>query len=109
VSSNHNANLDGNVTNLEATPNIVTINPNPIINPITLPNGENGLVTANFIDCSSPQSTITITTSPALSFEPSQYVVNCSDKNASQWTGVGSTGNILNVKPKVNHSGKMDW
>ena len=108
LSSQHHTELDGNVTKLEATPNIVTIVPNPL-NPITLPNGENGLVTETFINCSSPQSIINITTSPALTFEPSQYVLNCSDQNASQWTGVGNTGNILNVKPKVNNSGKIDW
>jgi hypothetical protein len=108
LSAKHNHTVDGNVTNLQATPNIVTIIPNPI-NPITLTNGENGLVTETFINCSSPQSIIKITTSPALSFEPSQYVVNCSDKNASQWTGIGSTGNILKVRPKVNQTGKMNW
>jgi hypothetical protein len=74
-----------------------------------LTNGENGLVTERFINCSSPQSIIKITTSPALSFEPSQYIVQCSDQNASQWTGIGSTGNILKVKPKVNQTGKMNW
>jgi len=108
LSAKHHPTLDGNVTKLQATPNIVTIIPNPL-NPITLTNGENGLVTETFNNCSSPQSTIKITTSPALSFEPSQYVVQCSDQNASQWTGVGRTGNILKVKPKVNQTGKMDW
>ena len=76
---------------------------------MTLPKGENGLPTEKFIDCSTPQSTITITTDPALAFEPSEYVVSCTDINASQWTGIGKTGNILNVKPKVNGAGKMDW
>ena len=113
VSFKHNSAVDGNVTNLTANPPIVTISPDsdpsPNINMIMLPNGENGLVTKSFNNCSSPSSTITIETSPALAFEPSQYVVNCTDNNASQWTGVGKTGNILNVKPKVNRSGKMDW
>jgi hypothetical protein len=108
LSTNHHPTLDGNVSNLQASPNIVTILPNPL-NPISLTNGENGLVSETFINCSSPQSIITITTSPALSFEPSEYIVHCTDQNASQWTGVGSTGNILNVKPKVNQTGKMDW
>ena len=108
ISSNHHGILDGNVTNLNATPNIVTITPNPL-NPIQLSHGENGLVNEKFIDCSSPEVTIKITTSPALNFEPSQYIINCRDNNASQWTGIGDTGNVLNVKPKVNHTGKMNW
>ena len=113
LSINHNASLDGNVTNLTANPPIVTItpdsDPSPAVNEIMLPNGTNGMVMEKFQNCSSPSSTITIKTSPALAFEPSQYVVNCTDINASQWTGVGKTGNVLEVKPKVNRSMKMEW
>ena len=113
LSINHNGELDGNVTNLTASPAIVTISPDSSpdinINTIMLNNGANGLVTETFIDCSSPSSTITIFTSPVLAFEPSQYVVNCTDVNASQWTGIGQTGNVLRVTPKVDRAGKMDW
>ena len=108
LSSEHNGELDGNVTKLDDNPNIVNTTPDPNSD-IPLPHGENGMVIEQFINCSSPQSTITITTDPVLSFEPSQYIVNCTDNNASQWTGIGKTGNVLEVKPKVNTSGKMEW
>jgi len=106
LSSKHNGDLDGNVTSLVANPPIVNISPAP---PIALPNGENGLVSKTFIDCSSPSSTITIGTSPVLAFSPSQYVVNCTDTDPSQWTGIGKAGNVLSIKPKVNDAKKMDW
>ena len=113
LSVEHDGQLDGNVTNLSANPPIVTINPDsdpsPDINNFTLDGGETGLPTETFINCSSPSSTITIFTSPALAFQPSQYVVNCTDVNASQWTGIGKTGNVLTITPKVNKSEKMDW
>jgi len=74
-----------------------------------LNNGSNGLVIETFNNCNNPSSTITIFTSPVLAFEPSQYTVKCTDINASQWTGIGQTGNTLSITPKVNKSGKMDW
>ena len=113
LSAEHNATVDGNVINLMANPPIVTItpdsDPSPTINEITLPNGRNGMVIERFQNCSSTSSTITITTSPALAFEPSQYVVYCTDVKSSQWTGVGRTGNVLEVKPKINPLRKIEW
>jgi hypothetical protein len=44
-----------------------------------------------------------------LDFSPSQYVVNCTGDDPSQWAGVGKNGNILNIKPKVNTAGKISW
>ena len=111
LSSHHNSELDGNVTALVDNPDIVTISPNPTpvgADDITLPNGENGMVMVKFNNCNSPQSTITIITDPELAFEPSKYVVSCKNSNTS-WTGVGQTGNILNVKPTVKPSRKIDW
>ena len=112
LSINHNGELDGNVTKLEDNPNIITIRDDLIEaedKNVTLNNGENNLIDARVDDCISAKSTtVTITTTPELRF-PSQYIINCTDKNASQWTGVGKTGNILNIKPKVGKVGKMDW
>jgi len=114
LSVKHDGQLDGNVTNLRSdNPLMINISPDsdpsPDINNFTLDGGETGLPTETFINCSSPSSTITIFTSPALAFEPSQYVVNCTEANASQWTGIGQTGNVLTITPKVNQSEKMDW
>ena len=106
LSSKHNGDFDGNVTTLTPNFGTVSINPN---NNITLPNGSNGLILNSFDDCSNPKITVAITTTPSLTFNPSQYVINCTDNNASQWTGIGKTGNVLSIKPKVNETGKMDW
>jgi hypothetical protein len=108
VSFKHNGELDGNVTGLSDNPHMVTISPNPNSD-ISLNNGANGTVNEVFINCNNPSSTITIKTDPVLAFEPSEYTVNCTDANASQWTGVGKTGNVLEVHPKVQKTRKMDW
>ena len=108
LSTKHDAQLDGNVTRLTPNPAIVTISPNPL-NDIALEEGENGLVTERFDNCNSPEVFISITTDPVLRFDPSGYTLLCTDNNASQWTGIGKTGNILNVQPKINQSHKIDW
>ncbi len=104
----HDGNLDGNVTKLIPNPSIVIITPNPDKD-IPLNNGKNGLVREKFIDCGSPKCVIKIITDPPLKFEPSEYVVSCTENNSSQWAGIGKAGNILSIKPKVNEAGKMDW
>jgi hypothetical protein len=113
ISINHNGELDGNVTKLADNPDIITVRDNLIDaedKNVTFNGGENNLIDARVNDCSVYQSTtVTITTTPELRFEPSEYIVNCTDNNASQWAGIGKTGNILNVRPTVNEAGKMDW
>jgi len=64
---------------------------------------------AKFNNCNNTKVEVTIVTDPVLAYQPNSYILNCTDVNASQWTGIGKTGNILEVKPKVNRSGKMDW
>jgi hypothetical protein len=114
LSRNHDGELDGNVTALTDNPNILTIIPDPTptgADDIALEHGANGLINTIFNSCpkATPASTVTITTSPALAFNPSQYIVNCTDIDPSQWGGLGKTGNIINIKPRVEKSGKMDW
>jgi len=106
LSSNHDGDLDGKVLALIDTPNNLTITPDKNI---TLPHGQRGLIVNKFDDCTSSSVRVTIITDPVLQFSPSEYVVNCTDKDPSQWTGVGKNGNILKAKPKVNQTGKMDW
>jgi len=111
ISTNHNGNKDGNVTKLIDTPTgTVTLTPNPTpLTPLTLPNGHNGLESAKFINCNNQKVEVTIITDPVLAYQPNKYILSCTNNNASEWTGVGQAGNVLEVKPKVNKSGKMDW
>ncbi len=113
ISVKHNGDVDGNVTGLHDNPNILDSREN-FVNVedgnITLNGGSNHLTDAKVNDCSVFQSTtVTIITTPELKFEPSQYIIECTENNASQWTGIGKTGNILDIKPKIGETGKMDW
>jgi len=115
LSINHNKNRDGNITQLTPNPNIVSISPNL---PIGLENGRNGLVFINFNSCSgtNQKSTITITPELALRYDSNiansglpHYTVSCTTVTPGTWTGVGQTGNIVEVIPNSKKSGKMDW
>jgi len=108
LSTNHNQSVDGNVTQLIPDHDTIQLTPNPAEN-IGFEEGENGLIAARFNDCSIPEVTVQIKTDPVLRFDPSDYTIACTDKDASQWTGLGKAGNILGVKAKVNKSHKMDW
>jgi len=79
------------------------------LTPLSLPNGHNGLESAKFINCNNQKVEVNIITDPVLAYQPNRYILSCTDNNASQWTGIGRAGNTLEVKPKVNKSGKMDW
>jgi len=100
------------VTGLPLTP-AGTVNlsqvPTPLV-PLTLPHGSNGMENATFTNCgANNRIEVRIVTDDVLDFQPNSYFINCTDNNASQWTGVGQTGNILEVKPTVNKAGKMEW
>ena len=114
LSTDHNGATDGNITALTPDFNTITIAPNPTPlktdnDDITLNHGHNGTINGTFNNCTHPTITVAITTDPALAFTPSQYTLKCTNTDPSQWTGVGKTGNVLEVKPKVDRSGKMDW
>ncbi|MCH9740845.1 MAG: hypothetical protein K0U38_08415, partial [Epsilonproteobacteria bacterium] len=119
LSVDHNESVDGHVTKLTPMPGIVTITPNPSSAfPIRFKSGRNGLITTKFNNCTETlhQSTITITPTTALLYNPTPlkageptYTVTCTPNTPSQWTGVGDTGNIIESKPNVNSSSKIDW
>jgi hypothetical protein len=110
ISINHNGDVDGNVTNLNPNFGNVTLDPNPTPStPLALPKGHNGMESATFNNCSHNSVKVTIVTDPVLNFQPNSYILRCTDNNASQWTGVGETGNVLEVKPNVNKASKMEW
>ncbi len=113
LSIHHHPNLDGNITELNPNPAIVTILPDPTppgAIDITLPNGRHGPSTTEFNNCSSPSCIISIVADPAITFNPkSHYQVNCSDIDPSKWTGVGKRGNTIESQPELLPSGKMEW
>ena len=113
LSTDHNGSVDGKVTALTPDFTTITLTPNPTKannnDDITLNHGHNGTPNGTFNNCTNPTITVTISTDPVLAFNPSNYKLHCTDVNASQLTGIGKSGNILKVKPKVNKSGKMDW
>jgi len=112
ISTNHNGEIDGNVTQLIANPTggIVTLTPNPtLLTPLSLPHGHNGIESAKFNNCNNQQVEVTIVTDPVLAYQPNSYILNCTNNNSSQWIGVGNTGNTLQIKPKGNRSEKMNW
>ena len=109
LSTNHDGANDGVVTALEPSPNIVTTT----VTPIPFTHGRNGLVLTKFNNCNSSKSIVVIKTTPALSYKPNgnnpYYVVECTNKDDSEWAGIGNAGNILDSKSNVNFEGKMDW
>ena len=114
LSTDHNGTVDGNVTALIPNFNTIMLIPNPTPikvdnDDITLNHGHTGTPNGTFNNCTNPTITVTISTDPVLAFNPSNYTLNCTDVNASQWTGIGKSGNILEITPKVDKSGKMDW
>jgi hypothetical protein len=109
LSVKHDALFDGMVTDLVPTPSIVTTTTPPI----SLTSGRNGMVTTKFIGTHASKSVVSIKTSPALTFYPNGtlpfYVVEGTEKNASDWTGIGKAGNVLQNQSNVEIEGKMDW
>ncbi len=113
LSSNHNGQLDGNVTGLIDNPDQLSIreNGNLIVgvnNNIMLDQGSNDMVMPQFNNCVNPSSIITINTNPVLEFHPSEYTLKCINAKGS-WTGVGKTGHLLEITPQTTSSSKMNW
>ena len=73
------------------------------------------MLTTIFIDETTED--ISIAPTDALLYHPNplknghpEYEVSCSDDyNSSQWTGIGRTGNALDIKSNNKKSYKMDW
>ena len=109
LSVHHNVDADGMVTELSSSPKNVTTTPTPI----KFTDGRNGEPLTKFNNCNSPKSVVSITSSPALMYYPNgklpYYVVECIKKEASDWTGIGQTGNVMDSKSNVEIEGKMDW
>ncbi|CAA6818527.1 MAG: Unknown protein [uncultured Sulfurovum sp.] len=109
LSVNHDQSSDGEVTSLTPNPNVVNISPIPV----KFSSGRNGVVLTSFNNCTIPSTKISIGTDPVLDYHPQgmppYYVVNCTNQDDSQWTGIGESGNIIKSKAGVHSVGKMDW
>lgn len=115
----HNTTIDGGVVGLTPTPPIVTLSHNPTqVTPIEFLGGRFGLLVNRFDLCTSAQnqSTVVITPNRALRYHPNpannglpRYQISCTTDSASQWTGVGQTGKIINANPNVIETQKIDW
>ncbi|MBU1668709.1 hypothetical protein KKC13_09830 [bacterium] len=114
LSTGHDSNNDGQVIQLDDTPDIVDIAPDENI---TFVHGRNGLVINTFNDCVPPFETtvVTITPSPVLQYHPNPannglptYEIPCK-RNPSAWSGLGETGNIVETNTTTNTAGKIDW
>ncbi len=110
LSVNHDNVNDGKVTSLTPTPNNVNIAP---ATPIEFTNGRNGVVITTFNNCNASKVNVTIESTAGLSYNPQgnlpYYSVECTENNASDWAGVGKTGNILEIKPDVDKHSRVDW
>jgi len=115
ISIDHNKNFDGGVLNLIHTNSIRTIpNPDPI-SLLKFRQGRNGLLQTKFV--AETKEKISILPSNSLLYNPNplkygqpEYEVSCSNSyKGAKWTGIGKTGNILNLNPNITKSHKMDW
>ncbi len=121
LSIDHNATVDGGVNNLipnSLTPNILVFTP---AMPIRFTNGRNGVVMTRFTNPHGTQKyRVDIYADPQLRYYGGKtksnipqginhYFVMGTENNSSTWTGVGKTGNLLDIKPNTNSARKMDW
>jgi hypothetical protein len=110
LSIHHDKNNDGEVISL--IPNRANVTPPNI--PIKFTLGRDGTLTTRIVSCTAPTiTTIAIGSSPTLKYNPHgnvpYYTVECTPTDPSEWTGIGLTGNVLDVKSNVKGGGKMDW
>ena len=115
ISIEHNETHDGTVLNLVHSGKLNTIpNPDPA-SPLRFTQGRNGMLQTKFI--AETRERVSIIPSASLLFHPNplnsghpEYEVSCSNSyKGAQWTGIGKTGNILNLTPNSKKSHKMDW
>ena len=115
ISIDHNKTIDGDIINLQHSSSLRTsLNPSSS-NPLMFTQGRNGLLQTKFT--AETKERVTIIPSNSLLYNPNpllnghpEYEVSCSNRyKGSQWTGIGKTGNILNLNPNTKKSYKMDW
>lgn len=114
-STNHNQQLDGNVTALTHSSVDVTVNPNSNID---FTNGRRSDVVNTFGACTDSGNIIKveIVPEPVLLYDANSsnngrpyYLISCHNKNAGDISGVGQTGNIIDGNRSIQNATKMDW
>ncbi len=125
LSIDHNATVDGAVTALipkSSIPNVLQFKTASLPTfPILFTNGRNGTVTTKFTNPHGTQKyRVDIYPDPPLKYYGGKskstipkgfpdFQVEGTENNASTWTGVGETGNLLEMKANTNSAHKMDW
>ncbi len=128
LSIDHNATVDGTVVAIipnDPNPNVIQIRTTQIPTfPIRFVNGRNGTITTRFTDPHgvNKKYRLDIFPDPPLKFSSGDtllkpnipegnpdYTVEGTENNASTWTGVGETGNVLEMKANTNSAHRMDW
>ena len=115
ISIHHNTNLDGNVTALVPNSAIVAVNPN---NNIPFTDGRNSVIMNRFNAPNALNGVVRVTINPPQSLlyheDPLNngnpfYTISCSPNAAGMLSGIGQTGQIIDINSSVSKTSKMDW
>ncbi|CAA6821674.1 MAG: Unknown protein [uncultured Sulfurovum sp.] len=116
ISTSHNTNTDGMVQTLTSSnPTILSVSPD---NNISFVSGRNQSVQGTFNSCASVNQKVSVLISPDTSLlyddNPAnmgypKYTVSCSNQDASQLSGIGKTGNIIDNQANGEKNSKIDW
>jgi len=106
ISTNHNHDFDGNITQLRSlNPISLTVSPN--IN-VPFSNGQTSVIsTVN--DANHTNNVVTITLPSQLEYMEQNYTVPVTGNASGDWAGIGRAGNVLNTKANTRNSNKNDW
>ena len=107
ISSNHNENLDGNITSLNSVnPISLTVDPNSNIPFI---HGQNYQINSTVADANHSINQVNIIVPSQLQYLNPNYSIPSTGNGSSEWSGIGGAGHVLSTKPNTNTSGKNDW
>ena len=107
ISTNHNREFDGNITDLTSiNPTSVTVNPSHNI-PFT--NGQNYGINSSIQNANHDINKVDIIAPSQLKYLEPYYSIPVIGNDSSEWSGIGKTGNVITTKPNTNRFGKSDW
>ena len=113
ISTNHNQNLDGNITRLNSLSNGLNVTPN--LNQSFI-NSKNSTIMSTVINGNNKLNRVDVIVPSQLKYDPDstrngnpQYVVPQTNSSPSEWTGIGKVGHIIGTKPNTENSKKSSW
>jgi predicted secreted protein len=107
ISTNHNNNFDGNITNLESiNSSSLTVTPH---NNIPFSNGQNYLINSTVNNANHTINRVNIILPSQLQYLAPYYSIPVIGHKSSEWSGIGKAGNIIDTKANTKKSGKNDW